>query len=534
MHPDWLAPTTTGGETGALAQGVDWAATPLGPSETWPEGLRAAVGICFGTRFPVMVAWGPELTMIYNDGYRAMLGAYKHPAAMAAPAAQVWAEVWPDVGPSFDQVLTTGESTWAVDQPLLMERSGFLEETWFTYSYSPLRGADGAVEGVLDIAYETTGQVVDRRRLAAVTDLTSRLQGISTPEELTALTLQCLEEAADVAAASLHLPVDGSLVLVGSTRAGAAVPAEVLDHVRRSLEPVDLPTGGMVVPLAGDHDAAGTGVVVLDGNPRRPFDAEQRGFLLLIAQTIGTALSSTLRLRQRVEESRRIGDALQAAMLPVVPAGPGLQARYRPAEGHLRVGGDWYDVVDLGGGRRALLVGDCVGHGLEAAAVMGQLRSAGRALLLENSSPATTIEGLDRFAATLPGAACTTVFCGIVDEATGDVTYSSAGHPPPLVAGTRGLRWLDDARAQPLALRSGARPETTVHLDVDDTLLLYTDGLVERRGETLRVGLARLGEAAADLGATALDTTVVDRLLAALIPDGAADDVALLLYRVGS
>lgn len=522
-----------GGETGLLAQAVDWAATPLGPSDSWPEGLRAAVSICFGTRFPVMVAWGPELTMIYNDGYRAMLGANKHPDAMAAPAAQVWAEVWPDVGPSFEKVLGTGESTWVVDQRLLMERSGFLEETWFTYSYSPLRDADGTVRGVLDIAYETTGQVVDRRRLAAVTDLTSRLQGITTPEELTSLTLKCLEEADDVAAASLHLPVGGRLVQVGSTGAGATVPAGVVEGVRRSPEPVDLPSGGVVVPLAGDHGAGRTGVVVLDGNPRRPFDAEHRAFLLLIAQTIGTALSSTLRLRQRVQESRRIGDALQAAMLPVVPSGPGLQTRYRPADGNLAIGGDWYDVVDLGHGRRALLVGDCVGHGLGAAAVMGQLRSAARALLLEDSSPATTIEGLDRFAAALPGAACTTVFCGIVDESTGEFTYSAAGHPPPLVAGNRGLRWLDEARAQPLTLRSGARPEATVQLDVGDALLLYTDGLVERRGETLREGLARLEEAAVDLGAVGLDAAVVDRLLASLIPDGASDDVALLLYRVG-
>lgn len=533
MQPDWLAPATTGGETGALARGVDWAATPLGPPDTWVEGLRAAVSICFGTRFPVMVAWGPELTMIYNDGYRAMLGAHKHPAAMAAPAAQVWAEVWPDVGPSFDRVLATGEPTWVVDQRLLMERSGFLEETWFTYSYSPLRDADGAVVGVLDIAYETTGRVVDRRRLAAVTELTSRLQGSTTLEELADITLACLEAADDVAAANLHLPVDGRLVLVGSTGAGTAVPTDVVEQARRTLEPIDLPGGGVVVPLAGDHGASEVGAVLLEGNPRRPFDAEHRGFLLLIAQTIRTALSSTLRLRERVQESRRIGDALQAAMLPVVPSGPALQARYRPAEGHLTIGGDWYDVVDLGPGRRALLVGDCVGHGLEAAAVMGQLRSAGRALLLEDSSPATTVAGLDRFAATLPGAACTTVFCGIVDEATGTLTYSSAGHPPPLVVGTRGLRWLEGAQAPPLTLGSGARPEATVHLDAGDALLLYTDGLIERRGETLRDGLARLGEAAADLGVADLDATVVDRLLATLLPDGATDDVALLLYRVG-
>ena len=112
MAPDWLlAATAVGGQTGALARTFDWAGTALGPADGWPSGLRSAVSLCFGTRFPVFVTGGPELTMLYNDGYREMLGRNKHPAAWGAPLREVWAEVWDDIGPYVDKVLRTGEAT---------------------------------------------------------------------------------------------------------------------------------------------------------------------------------------------------------------------------------------------------------------------------------------------------------------------------------------------------------------------------------------------------------------------------------------
>ena len=133
--------------------------------------------------------------------------------------------------------------------------------------------------------------------------------------------------------------------------------------------------------------------------------------------------------------------------------------RYRPASRPLQVGGDWYDVVDLDDGRVALIVGDCVGHGLAAATVMGQLRSACRALLLEKSSPSAALAGLDRFAARLPGAHCTTAFCAVLTLATGELVYSSAGHPPAIMVHADGTtEMLEGGHGLPLAHLAGPDP----------------------------------------------------------------------------
>ncbi|KAE9837884.1 SpoIIE family protein phosphatase, partial [Escherichia coli] len=141
-----------------------------------------------------------------------------------------------------------------------------------------------------------------------------------------------------------------------------------------------------------------------------------------------------------------------------------------------------YDVVDLDDGRVALIVGDCVGHGLHAATVMGQLRSACRALFLEQSSPSAVLAGMDRFAIRLPGARCTTAFCAVLTLDSGELVFSSAGHPPPVLVQADGTTtMLEGGRGLPLALQLGRiRPEVRMTMPARATLLLYTDGLVER------------------------------------------------------
>src|SRR4029077_12180474 len=141
-------------------------------------------------------------------------------------------------------------------------------------------------------------------------------------------------------------------------------------------------------------------------------------------------------------------------------------------------------------GRIALIVGDCVGHGLAAATVMGQVRSACRALLFDNPSPSAALAGMDRFAARLPGAECTTAVCAVLNPDTGELAYSSAGHPPPILVHADGTtRTLEDGRDIPLGLRTDRpRPEARVTMPARATLLLYTDGLVERRGQSLDTG----------------------------------------------
>jgi PAS domain S-box-containing protein len=145
---------------------LDWSASPLGPPKGWPASLRTVVGLMLACRFPMFVAWGPGLGFLYNDGYEPILGA-KHPHAMGRPFREVWAEIWPDIAPLIDRALA-GEATWAENMHLVMERHGYPEETWYTFSYSPVRDETGAIAGMFCTCTETTGQLLaDRQRAAA-------------------------------------------------------------------------------------------------------------------------------------------------------------------------------------------------------------------------------------------------------------------------------------------------------------------------------------------------------------------------------
>ncbi|WP_165356396.1 PAS domain S-box protein [Sphingosinicella sp. BN140058] len=150
-----------GGEMGARMRGFDWAATPLGPPAAWPQALKTVVGLLLSTAFPMFVAWGPELRFLYNDGYVDILGG-KHPDALGAPFEQVWAELWEDVGPIAARALA-GDSSYHENLPLLMTRRGSPEQTWFTFSYSPIRDESGAVGGMFCTCVETTNMVLAER-----------------------------------------------------------------------------------------------------------------------------------------------------------------------------------------------------------------------------------------------------------------------------------------------------------------------------------------------------------------------------------
>lgn len=295
--------------------------------------------------------------------------------------------------------------------------------------------------------------------------------------------------------------------------------------------------GDLLVVHAAESGSAGIAmqhprgvlVVWVELAEQRLFTPEDQTLLTVLAGRLGQGLQRV----QQLDQQRETALALQHAILGPANLPGGFAVRYQPASRPLQVGGDWYDVVDLDDGRTALIVGDCVGHGLAAAAVMGQLRSACRALLLEHPSPRAALSALDRFAARLPGARCTTAFCAVLDTATGELTYSSAGHPPPiLVYGDRTARTLEDGRSIPLGLRPDwERPEARVTLPPRATLLLYTDGLVERRRQSLDSGIARATDLVQDGSAYALDD-LASEIMTTLAPDGGyQDDVALLLYR---
>jgi anti-anti-sigma factor len=283
------------------------------------------------------------------------------------------------------------------------------------------------------------------------------------------------------------------------------------------------------LPLLAGHRLVGALGVVF-GRPRR-FDAAERNFLLTVAGQAAAALERAAAADVR----REMADTLQRSLLPATLPRPdrlAVTARYLPAVGGTSAGGDWFDVLALPDGRIAVAVGDVVGHGAPAAAVMGQLRSSLATLLFAGFSPGRALELLDGFAAQIAGARVSTAACLLLDAGTGQVTYSRAGHPPPLLAGPAGPRFLDDGLGPALGLQTtGTRPEAATTLPAGATLLLFTDGLIEVRGADLDDGLRRL-TAAVTASARGPLESLVDGVLAGLVaPGGADDDVAVVAVR---
>jgi PAS domain S-box-containing protein len=302
---------------------------------------------------------------------------------------------------------------------------------------------------------------------------------------------------------------------------------DVLGELRRRppLTPVADDTGAGVLLEHPDGPLA----LWIDLGEHRPFTAEDQLLLSLLAGRLAQGL---VRAHQ-IDQQRETAIALQRAILGPARLPDGFAVRYEPATPPLEVGGDWYDTVTLPDGRIGIVVGDCVGRGLEAASVMGQLRSACRALMLQEPSPARTLMALDQFAASVPGALCTTVFCGVFDPDTGELTYSTAGHPPGIVAHADGsVQLLEEGRSLPLAVRPGSRrPEARCTLAARATLLLYTDGLVERRRRPLSAGIEEAGAAVQEGRELPVDDLATEVMTRLAPPGGYDDDVALLLYR---
>jgi anti-sigma regulatory factor (Ser/Thr protein kinase) len=262
--------------------------------------------------------------------------------------------------------------------------------------------------------------------------------------------------------------------------------------------------------------------------PRR-ISGEDRLLVTVLVGHLGLAIQHV----RQFEAARETSLTLQHAMLAPTKLPPGFAVRYEPAVPPLEIGGDWYDVLRVGDHRIGIIVGDCVGRGLSAAAVMGQLRASARALLLTGAEPARLLEELDAVAELIPDAFCTTVFLSVLDTETGEFSYSCAGHPPAVLAAPGSEHTLiSDARSVPLAVqRKASRPQASVTLPPGSTLMLYTDGLVERRDVSLDDGIAHLGATVA----RGIDLTVddvADVVLSELAPPGGYDDdIAIVVYR---
>jgi PAS domain S-box-containing protein len=306
-------PPTAAGPAGALMHEVDWAATPVGAPEGWPAGLRAAVDMVMGSRFPMVVLWGPELIQLYNDAYIPIL-ADRHPGAMGRPSHESWAEIWDTTGPMLQRVLETGEATWSEDERFVLTRRGSPEEAFFTFSYSPIRGDGGEVAGIFVSIIETTQHVLARRRSQAV----ARTLAAASAADDAEVALQLAAAAAvgeDLPWAAVFHP-DGSGRL--PLRASAGLPAGALD-AGASLDPRDaaiaralatdrateLPAS-LVSGLGAEADTgrivavripgAAGGLLLAGVNPHLPLEAESAAFLGRVARAIGAAMDRVGRL----------------------------------------------------------------------------------------------------------------------------------------------------------------------------------------------------------------------------------------------
>ena len=265
-------------------------------------------------------------------------------------------------------------------------------------------------------------------------------------------------------------------------------------------------------------------------HPRR-FDDEDAALLQLAAGRAGPAIERA-RLFDALDHEHRSAVALQRSLLPErLPevAGIDVAARYLPSFDE--VGGDWYDLIELPDGYIGIAIGDVAGHGVRAAALMGQLRTGLRAYALEGQPPGETLKRLDRLLQSIRGRGMATASYATFSLETGALRIASAGHPPPVLVSAAGeARLLEVSVAPPLGtLPYPAHKEHEIALGAGETVLMYTDGLVERRGEALTVGLERLRQAAsAAASAEAICQRVTDALVPAL---GAPDDVAMVALR---
>ncbi|VUF15935.1 Sensor histidine kinase TmoS [Methylobacterium dankookense] len=310
-----------GGEMGARMRAYDWSQSSLGPPETWPQSLKTAIGIVLASRYAMWMLWGPDLTFFCNDAYRPTLGV-KGTWALGARSDRVWEEIWPDIGPRIDHVLETGEATWDEGLLLFLERSGFPEESYHTFSYSPLTDNAGAIAGMLCVVTEETERVVGDRRLRLLGGLGGRLARSRTREAVYEAVAQSLAETPDdVPAALLYLfdgqgtarlaravgfpaghPAAAPAIAAGAAEAWplSAVGAEavLVEAMPGGGPPLGRPgwgrpiAGALLAPILGQGEDRPVGVLVAALNPHRPLDAGYRGFVGLLAGQVAAGLAS--------------------------------------------------------------------------------------------------------------------------------------------------------------------------------------------------------------------------------------------------
>ena len=306
-----------GGSVGALMQALDWSSTPLGPPQTWPQSLVSTVSICLSTRFPISVYWGPEYILLYNDAWIPLEGD-RHPVALGRPLRDVHPELWEFFGPSFERAYHDGEATSAERHFFASTRHGYIEECYFDYGISPIRGEEERIVGLFMPASETTSRVLARRRGQLLHAFATGTAGASSVEQACVLGTDILASgAADVpfcmtyfmsendnlaylvAAAGFSSGSRASPAIVPLSNTGEPEQPWPFSTVLRTRQPqvIDdlairipgpIPGGAwpeparcaVVMLLVGAWDGKPLGFLVLGINPRRRFDAQYEIFAL--------------------------------------------------------------------------------------------------------------------------------------------------------------------------------------------------------------------------------------------------------------
>jgi len=326
-----------GGELGELIRAFDWGATTLGPPESWPQNLRMALRIMLTSRQPIWIGWGEDLIYFYNDAYKSIIGG-KHPWALGRPTSEVWREIWGDIGPMLQTAMSGDEGTYVEAQLLIMERNGYPEETYYTFSYSPIPNDDGSVGGIICANSDDTQRVVGERQLALLRDLAAdatHARSLQEACERSAVAFRA--DARDLPFAFVYMAEpDGSsmrLAAVSGIEAGRPETPETLSLDEPGVWPArevlrdqsaqlvsglrsrfeKLPAGpwgqapdqAAVLPILPTGETGRAGMLVVGLNPYRLFDSNYRSFLGLVAGQIASAIANA----QAYDEERRRAEA---------------------------------------------------------------------------------------------------------------------------------------------------------------------------------------------------------------------------------
>ncbi len=310
-----------GGEAGARMRAFDWAATRLGAAQLWPQSLKTIVRVMLDSRYAMWMLWGPDLTFFCNDAYLPTVG-IKRDWVIGARSDVVWQEIWPDIGPRIARVLAQGEATWDEGLLLYLERSGFPEETYHTFSYSPVYDDDNRIAGMLCVVTEVTERVIGERRLRMLRDLAARSLGPQTIAAVCTALVAVLEEnpldipfssvyvLGDAGTATLcahhgtlparlrptELPLEGpdALFAEGSLQEGSAIrifdlPAGA-DELRAPSWP-DRITKAVVIPIRHSGSTSTVALLIAGVSPRRPIDDGYLRFCELVGGQFASAIS---------------------------------------------------------------------------------------------------------------------------------------------------------------------------------------------------------------------------------------------------